>query len=286
MRLLIVAILSGLIFVFSSVKDASAQAIEMIEFVPDAITRLCPDHRGGDREFNGHGPNVTAHADMEIKLNTELWVKLYLHVKETRADWTEAEHTWDRQLWTAPSGYVILGVASDMDSNAFYEDSNHELDRPAVRGGDLVRQFEILGDTGGDDVSNCTDDDVYMNVYFNKVNVVVQRANTVQIPVSRPVVSRPVGTTLGAVRTFESGPGAAALVPDNEKAILKSGAGVRPDIPAEVNGEKAQLDNGSYNQSGATGEKVQPDDGSGDRFNTLPDVNLTPGEADEDAESQ
>ena len=264
MRLITLAILSGLLFTISSVQDASAQAIEMIEFVPDAITRLCPDHRGGDREFDGHGPNVTAHADLEIKLNTELWVKLYLHVKETRDDWTEAEQTWDRLLWTAPSGYVIAGVASDMDSNAFYEDTNHELDRPAVRGGDLVRQFEIIGDTGGNDVSNCTDDDVYMNVYFNKVTVLVQRANTMQVPVRRPV-----GTKLGAARAPKFSKGAAALVPSDEKTLFKSGAGVPPDVSVEENGKLLQLDEGSSNQ-----------------IKTQPDVDLAPGEANEDAENQ
>jgi hypothetical protein len=32
-----------------------------------------------------------------------------------------------------------------------------------------VEIFEIMGDTGGNDVGNCTSDDVYMNVYFNEI---------------------------------------------------------------------------------------------------------------------
>lgn len=292
MRLISATMLSGLILAFSHAKDASAQNTELIEFVPDAITRLCPDHRGGDREFEGHGPNVTANANLEIRLNTELWVKLYLHVKETRADWTEAEQTWDRQIWSAPSGYVILGVASDLDSNTFYEDSNHELDRPAVRGGDLVRQFEILGDTGGDDVSHCTDDDVYMNVYFNKVSVVVQRVTTMQVPVSRAIGRSPVGTTFGPTQTFRSMTNAVSPLPGSENTTLESEGRIAPPVPAEpvpaeeigeksqleegandqteANGEELQLDAGASDQTEADGEELQLNDGSGNRFGTQP----------------
>jgi len=141
-------------------------------FTPAPITRLCPAWVGGDKDFKGHGPNVTASASLQIKnSNKEVWVNLYLHAKETRSDWTEARGTWSRYLWPIPSGYSIVNIVSDQSSNASYTDTNHDLDRPAVQGGSLVYKFEIMGDTWGNDVGNCTTGDVYMNVYFNPVKV-------------------------------------------------------------------------------------------------------------------
>ena len=32
-----------------------------------------------------------------------------------------------------------------------------------------MQTFEIMGDTGGNDVGNCTAGDVYMNVYSNEM---------------------------------------------------------------------------------------------------------------------
>lgn len=151
-------------------------AEEIRSFTPSSFTRLCPTKIGsGDREFAGHGPDVTARASLELRnSNKEVWVILYLHVKETVGDWTEAEGSWPQHLWTAPSGWLIVSIESDQSSNASYRDTDHELDRPGVQGGSLVQRFEIMGDTGGDDVGNCTSDDVYMNVYFNMIRVKIR----------------------------------------------------------------------------------------------------------------
>lgn len=149
---------------------------EFSTFMPPSITRLCPTKIGGDSEFAGHGPDVEAYAALKImNSNTEIWVELYLHVKETLKDWTEAEGTWNRKLWTVEQGYSIIEIVSSHSSNASYCDVDHDLDRPSVLGGTLVERFEIMGDTGGNDIGNCTDDDVFMNVYFNEVRVKVKR---------------------------------------------------------------------------------------------------------------
>ena len=140
-------------------------------FTPSSITRQCPTHIGGDREFAGHGPNVDLiSAEIERRnLDQEIWVVLKLHVIETRSDWTEAEGTWNHRLWSAPSGQKVNSIDTDLESNANYVDTDHDLDRPTVRGGTLVRRFEVMGDTGGNDVGNCTAGDVYLSVYFNEI---------------------------------------------------------------------------------------------------------------------
>jgi hypothetical protein len=140
-------------------------------FQPPSFNRLCPTHVGGDREFKGHGPKVRTSATLELRnSNTEVWVKMFLNAKETRDDWTEAEGNWDRLLWQVPPGSTITSINSSMASQASYTDTDHSLDSPAVTGGSLVSRFEVMGDTGGNDVRNCTDDDVYLNVQFNPVS--------------------------------------------------------------------------------------------------------------------
>ena len=139
-------------------------------------TRLCPKRTGnGDREFSGNGPRVKATARIAILGKTRIRLTLSLHAKETKSDWTEARGTWSYTVYTAPSGYKITRILSNVVSEAAYTDNNHKLDIPKVTRGNLVRRFEVMGDTGGNDVGNCTTGDVYMNVVFNTVRIEIQK---------------------------------------------------------------------------------------------------------------
>lgn len=140
-------------------------------FTPSAITRLCPSHIAGDDDFNGHGPSVRAAASIRVSGQREIWADLTLNAKETRSNWTEADGSWSRLLWTAPTGWLITGIISSQTSRANYTDDDHELDIPSISGGSLVQRFRINGDTGGRDVGHCELDDVYMSVDFNAITV-------------------------------------------------------------------------------------------------------------------
>lgn len=148
---------------------------EEYRFTPLPITRLCPNQIGGDREFDGHGPEVRCSATLKLENSgKELWVTITLHAKETRSDWSEADGKWERKLETAPVGKKFVRIVSDTYSTAQYTDTNHRLDLPQVLGGSLVEKFEVMGDTGGNDIGNCTDDDVYLNVHFNEIVLIVK----------------------------------------------------------------------------------------------------------------
>jgi hypothetical protein len=133
--------------------------------------QLCPSYIGGDREFGGNGPDVFASAELSTRNGRELWVRIYLHEKETRSDWSEAEGSREFPIWTAPDGTTILDYSPNQPSTAAYTDTNHQLDIPTVNGSALVQRFEIMGDTGGDDIGNCTNDDAFMRVTFNTIQV-------------------------------------------------------------------------------------------------------------------
>jgi hypothetical protein len=167
-----------ILFKLSSNEEQSVNIIQPIpqeesdRFTPPASEKLCPDKIGnGDKDFNGHGPDVNASAKLFIKNESELWVRISLHVKETRSDWTEARGTWEYSLWSTPIGDKITEYAPSGQSTAAYKDDNHQLDRPSVEGSGLVQSFEIMGDTDGNDIGNCTNDDVYIQVFFNEVHV-------------------------------------------------------------------------------------------------------------------
>lgn len=155
-------------------------------------SRLCPKKIGGDREFNGHGPNVSASARLRIggpHGRTRIFLDLFMNAKEDRHDWTEAQYRRTGQLvYEVPKdsqgkhAFKITRIKSATFTNAFYKDTDHNLDildkrrreNRARFSGDLVKRFEIMGDTGGNDIGNCTRDDVYMNVIFNPVQIEIQ----------------------------------------------------------------------------------------------------------------
>lgn len=149
-------------------------------YYPKDIKRLYPKHVGGDREFGGHGPKVYAYARISISSfdKTKIVATLSLDAKETRSDWTHAKKKWTRTILSAPKGYEFVQILSDKYSSASYTDNNHHIDRPSVRNGRLVKSFEIMGDTRGNDVGNNTSDDVFMNVYFNGVRVKIKKCTT------------------------------------------------------------------------------------------------------------
>jgi hypothetical protein len=146
-----------------------------------SFLRLCPTQIGGDREFKGHGPEVDASVTLRRAAgNEQVVLDIYLHEIETMSDWTEAEYSRTHSLISAPAGrpysliwapdtngsfaWVSLGNAPNYGS-AFitYTDTDHALDRffnPQW----WVSEIAIIGDTGGNDIGNCTTDDAYITV--------------------------------------------------------------------------------------------------------------------------
>ncbi|NKB82627.1 MAG: hypothetical protein GKS05_12230 [Nitrospirales bacterium] len=174
-----------LLLLFSS-SEAWPQAKSNKSISISSKSRLCPTNtRRGDREFGGHGPKVTATARVSLQGKTKVVLRLFLHAIETKRDWTETRGTWTYTVYTAPTGYKINRIISNPYSEARYIDNDHGLDittqtsKPKITGGNLVRRFEIMGDTGGKDIGNCTRDDVYMNVHFNSVKLEIQKLETI-----------------------------------------------------------------------------------------------------------
>ncbi len=143
--------------------------------LPISRKRLCPERCGGDKEFDGNGPKVSAEASLFLKSKRDLWVKIYLKAIETEHDYTCTEKEWTFPVWEAPKNFEITDFSPSRASKASYTDTNHQLDKPSISGSSLVRKFEIMGDTRGNDTGNCTGDDVYINIFFNEVSITYER---------------------------------------------------------------------------------------------------------------
>jgi len=161
---------------FAESSHAISQNVGSVTF-----TRLCPTHVGGDREFDGHGPVVDSQVTLRrASAREQFLLDITLHERETEPDWTEASLVRTFSLGTSPAGrpytfiwapasggafqWVALGSNLTYASAAInYIDNDHAEDQFLnVRW--WLSEVAIKGDTGGNDVGNCTTDDAYITV--------------------------------------------------------------------------------------------------------------------------
>jgi len=161
--------------------DNSGNFQKYITTVTPRSINLCPHQvGGGDREFDGNGPSVTASAVFKTVrgrttrdgVSQQLVVEVNFRVKETKSDWSEARGSRTSFVHSVPSGGSIR-VLSDRRSSWEYVDVNHAADTKFLASTELVRRFEAKGDTSGNDIGNCTGDDSYLKVDFNPVEIEV-----------------------------------------------------------------------------------------------------------------
>jgi hypothetical protein len=143
----------------------------------------CPDHIGGDREYNGHGPEVNATITLSRSNgNRDINTIFHMHQIETTWDWSEAELDRTERIATAPINstytqvwmprndtwqWVSLGSSPEIDSvDVSYTDHDHAVDifsNPKW----FVLSVAIIGDTSGKDIGNCTSDDASLKATLN-----------------------------------------------------------------------------------------------------------------------
>jgi len=93
------------------------------------------------------------------------------HLIETQTDWTEARYDEYITLYTAPAGKAISEITSADYLNYNYTDYSHSPLTISFNSQTLASKFISNGDTSGNDVGNCTDDDAYLSVYWNPITV-------------------------------------------------------------------------------------------------------------------
>lgn len=169
-----------------AVLSSSTSAFAAYQNVGDKqFLQVCPQHVGGDREYDGHGPEVNTRIDLLRSSERDVRLIVDMHQIETVADWSEAQLSRSFHLGTLPSkathywardsegewGWKPFPNSPVFDSvEHYFVDSNHSA--LTVSSPDWwIRWFRINGDTGGTDIGNCTSDDAYISIYLNSIRV-------------------------------------------------------------------------------------------------------------------
>ena len=136
------------------------------ENVYPGTIKYVPPHTRGDREFNGHGPDVWCKVSLEtLNDDTQLRVKIWMKAKETTSDWTTAEGTDYQTIYTAHSGKQIKQILTVTEDYIYYYDDDTSDDYFPRGDAGLVNKYIFKGDTSGDDAGT----DTSVTVIFNKV---------------------------------------------------------------------------------------------------------------------
>lgn len=119
-----------------------------------------PPHTRGDREYNGHGPQIWITTRLYVselrKIKASIWAKF----REDRHDWTTAEGSINLHVFDATYdpdieriNYIVSpGSLSNM---YFKQESGHdEFTVPENAG--PVREYRLVGDTRGKEAGNRT----------------------------------------------------------------------------------------------------------------------------------
>ena len=162
------------------------------------IKGLCPHALvGGDLEFGGNGPKVFGYINLRRSEDSKtLIAQIKFNARETKSDWltghSEVQGYWEVPIYKAPFGVYINGI-EDFDNSISKFDkvleggganelfgggkdgSPHILtSTDGLDGKGFVSTMEIVGDTGGWDIStddNCENDTRILKVVFNPIKV-------------------------------------------------------------------------------------------------------------------
>jgi microsomal dipeptidase-like Zn-dependent dipeptidase len=154
-------------------------------FTPEPIGILCPTTRTrGDAEFGG-GPLINARVTIQIVNDGRaVDATIYFKAEETKGDSSTVEQTWTRRLYDAPANARITHITSATTSSVvnyrgpnagseFGGCNDGQIVTPPVTG-NLIRAIQIIGDTGGRDISSdndCRCDTQIRSIEFNPINL-------------------------------------------------------------------------------------------------------------------
>ncbi len=140
--------------------------VKDIQLDPGEINYIPPHKSGGDKDFDGNGPNVTGSVSLMIGRN-KITAYIYIEARETEDNWTTASGSMDKTIYTAPDGWKIDHLENSAYDSVSYVDFNHE-DDIFLRGFDgPVNRFIFTGDTDGDESGTRTK----IQVKFNELRI-------------------------------------------------------------------------------------------------------------------
>lgn len=158
--------------------NATAEAAESVcqtktyTITSKTYAKFIPSHIGGDRDYAGHGPDVSLRANLELITNTSGGttgrVRLSMDAVETVADWTRASGVRCTPLFVTDAGYRVDRIIDSTGRNVYlqdlrsYRDTDHadDLLGPGYVTSEFftsfVMRYVVTGDTSGDEAGTRT----------------------------------------------------------------------------------------------------------------------------------
>ncbi len=131
-----------------------------------------PPHTRGDREYDGHGPNINSRVEW-INRTSRIDVRTYMKAKETKSDWTTAEGSKTTTYYTPPSGWKIKRIIGANVTTDQFQDYDHAANSRGMGPGGPVKTFIYRGDHKGSEAGTYTG----MDVFFNPLRVELEEVN-------------------------------------------------------------------------------------------------------------
>ncbi|HEV8084209.1 MAG TPA: C39 family peptidase [Chitinophagaceae bacterium] len=161
-----------------------------------------PPHTKGDKDFDGHGPNITCSVNIGIATDKKhLLAKINMQASESESDWTTCEGEEKVIIFSCDDGQEISKISSPISSKVFYTDNDHEEDFVISDIGetntnaqnnnwelikhnntDLVRFYRFMGDVGGDEAGTQTG----VEVFFNPISIIIKGSSLHEIILDVP----------------------------------------------------------------------------------------------------
>jgi hypothetical protein len=128
-----------------------------------------PPRTRGDSEFGGNGPDIIVRVSLFVE-NNKVKARIYMRAEETKNDHSTAEGSTTVTLYEPDPGHEILKIIGNTFSEEVYRDNDHAADVFTQPSDEPVYQFEVIGDTSGNDIGQ-QDGDTGVTVIFNDIEV-------------------------------------------------------------------------------------------------------------------
>lgn len=168
----VAAVLPGATAAADAVEATEACQTKTYTIPSRTYTKFIPSHTRGDRDYAGHGPDVSLRASLELITNgsggTTGRVRLAMEAVETVSDWTTASGVRYSGLFVTDAGYRVERIVDSTGRNVvlqdqkYFRDTDHTDDLLApgyvtsTFFTSFVSRYVVTGDTAGDEAGTRT----------------------------------------------------------------------------------------------------------------------------------
>lgn len=153
---------------------------EGVDASPITVSLVPKYTGGGDREFDGNGPDILVKLKIFTRTDTvetgnesRIVATYSMRAKETKSDWTLAESEKTKVVWSAPADWTIERIVGQVVDELSVRDG----DKDAKNYKGLFADFKVIGDTPGEDIGETS-----VRITFHKIPVILRQIANCRAP--------------------------------------------------------------------------------------------------------